>query len=132
VFVTGNKRNSLEDVGFIGRHLYNYSYSHHNHWSCCCSCLSPLVAPGAPFLVTCLLATELFRTITSFPSLYLELTELSLHSNLLRTVWHPTSVALYNLCAHCTENFSRISHCCVSTNCRRDAEMCLPLRCVAM
>jgi hypothetical protein len=41
--VTVNKCNSLEDVGFIGRHLYNYNYnySHHNHWSCCSS---PLVA----------------------------------------------------------------------------------------
>jgi hypothetical protein len=39
--VTGNKRNSLEDVGFTGRHLYNYSYSHHNHWS---GRSSPLVA----------------------------------------------------------------------------------------
>jgi hypothetical protein len=43
VSVTGNKRNSLEDVGFIGRHLYNYSYSHHNHWSSCASCLASLV-----------------------------------------------------------------------------------------
>jgi hypothetical protein len=33
----------LEDVGFIGRHLYNYSYRHHNHWSCCSSCLASLV-----------------------------------------------------------------------------------------
>jgi hypothetical protein len=31
---------------------------------------------GAPFLVACLLATELFGTITSFPSSYLEFTEL--------------------------------------------------------
>jgi hypothetical protein len=38
------KRNSLEEVGFIGRHLYNYNYSHHNHWSCRSSCLAPLVA----------------------------------------------------------------------------------------
>jgi hypothetical protein len=30
---------------------------------------------GAPFLVACLLATELFGTITSFLSPYLELTE---------------------------------------------------------
>jgi hypothetical protein len=31
---------------------------------------------GAPFLVACLLATELFGTITLLPSPYLELTEL--------------------------------------------------------
>jgi hypothetical protein len=47
VSVTGNKSNSLEDVGFIGRHLYsysyNYNYNHHNHWSCCPSCLAALV-----------------------------------------------------------------------------------------
>jgi hypothetical protein len=42
------------------------------------------------------------------------------------TVWRPTSVALYNLCADCTENFSRISHCCVSTNCRRDVFTSVP------
>jgi hypothetical protein len=33
----------LEDVGFIGRHLYNYNYNHHNHRSCCPSCLAALV-----------------------------------------------------------------------------------------
>jgi hypothetical protein len=41
VSVTGNKRNSLEDMAFIGRHLYNYNYSHHNNWS---GPSSPLVA----------------------------------------------------------------------------------------
>jgi hypothetical protein len=41
--VTGNKRSSLEDVSFIGRHLYNYNCNHHNHWSCCSSPLAALV-----------------------------------------------------------------------------------------
>jgi hypothetical protein len=39
VSVTGNKSNSLEDVGFIGRHHYNYNQ--HNYWS---GRSSPLVA----------------------------------------------------------------------------------------